>query len=85
MILTLLALLYVAIGVLTYGLRFAYFQREWPTGADDDWWLHVAACLLFASMWPAGLLTQFLRGHFRHGLITEQGGVAVACDILFPS
>ena len=68
MILTLLALLYVAIGVLTYGLMFAYWQREWPSLAKEDYQSDLVKSLVGFVLWPASLLFLALRGGFRHGL-----------------
>ena len=67
---------YLAGAVLTYGLVFAYFQREFPATATERRGTDIAVSLLFAITWPLGLPVHLLmvtpmgsgNSPFRHGL-----------------
>lgn len=55
-------------GVFAYGGTFAYFQRNWPLLARDQYWMDMIFSLFIGLGGPAGLLPTVVLSQFRHGL-----------------
>ncbi len=70
--LTLFILSYTLGAVVTYGASFAWFQRNFPSLADNDYYKDIAVSLFAGVFWcVGGLLGAFLgakRGLFQSGL-----------------
>lgn len=64
-----LALIYVPCSVLTYGITFGYFHREFSLVADKMLTTNKRMAALFAFFGPIGfLLSFFMSGFVQHGL-----------------
>jgi hypothetical protein len=55
--------------VISYGITLAYFQRNWPSHADEGYWQDVGFALFFSLFGPAALIVAlFKSGLAMHGL-----------------
>ena len=61
------ALFWLACGVIDYGLIFAYFQREYPSLAEEDYCKHIFNALLGIPFGLAALLSSCTLGYYKHG------------------
>ena len=52
----LFVVLWVACGVISYGMTFAYFQREFPTLAEEHYRKHVGSALSSVFFGLIGIL-----------------------------
>ncbi len=68
MIFVIIATLWIACGVLTYGLMLAYQQREFPLIAATDYVSDVLFAVLFGALGPFGLFAALFCGGTRHGV-----------------
>ena len=60
---------YLVCYILSYGLTFAYFQREFPVIAKDKVKADVFFSLIFSTLGPISLiLSIILGGFFKHGI-----------------
>ena len=72
----LLIILYIIGGVLTYGLNFAYMQKEFPTLAKEHKNKDRIESIILGLLWPIGLFAIILmiiesdkfKEVFKHGL-----------------
>ncbi len=72
---TLLILIWVVCSVADYGFNFAYFQREYPTIAEEHYKEDIIMCAITSLAGPASLIGTILmwiiRGKFplfKHGI-----------------
>lgn len=69
-IFSLVAMFYVVCGVLAYGLCLAYFQRNWPSLAKEEFKKDVGTALWFAAFGFFGMLTVLIQcERCRYGLL----------------
>jgi len=62
-------IVWIACGVLTFGITFGYFQREFPLLAEEGGHSDRMLALLFAAFGPIALITTFfLSGCLKHGI-----------------
>lgn len=59
--------LWVFSAIIVYGSTFAYFQHEYESIADEDYWIDVAFSIFCAMFGPIGLIGSAILGHFKHG------------------
>ncbi len=59
---------WIACGVLAYGLTFGHFQRRWPGIAKEMRSNHRALALLLAIVGPLGVFIALTNGSAKHGL-----------------
>lgn len=62
-------LIWIICGVISYGLNFAYYQKEWPNIAEEDYRLHKIMCLLFAIFGPIILIDTLIRKKYKWGFM----------------
>lgn len=60
-------LVWLICGILAYGLTFAYFQRRWPTLAEEGYWSDFSLALLMGAIGPFGIGMNLLMGRVRYG------------------
>lgn len=60
--------LWIACSVLEYGLYFAYYQRKWPSIANENRLSDRFLAALIALIGPIGLLATLITGQFGYGL-----------------
>ncbi len=68
MIFVIIATLWIACGVLAYGLTLAFFQRKFPLIAADDYWDDVLFAVFIGTLGPIGLFTALVSGGTKHGV-----------------
>jgi len=51
---------WVICGVLAYGLSFAYFQRNWPSIAEQEYYSDMLFSIFIGVLGPIGLLSVIL-------------------------
>lgn len=67
--LIILAVTWISCSILSYGLVFAYFQREWPTLAKKDYTDDKLKCLMLSLFGPFSLIASLIMTRFgRHGI-----------------
>jgi len=49
--------IWVLCGVISYGLSFAWYQRNWPLSAKERYWRDMADCALLSLFGPISLAT----------------------------
>jgi len=70
MAITLFMVIWTICGVLTYGITLAYFQRNYPEIAKEDYREDVGFSVLFGIVGPIGLFVSLWGSGFaKHGLM----------------
>jgi len=68
-IIWIICLFWVICGVISYGLDFAYFQRKYPSLAEQDYKRDIRMCIFFAIFGPINLIEIILmRNDYLYGL-----------------
>ena len=67
----LVCLIYGAVGSLAYASEFAYWQRKYPTLAEESYGGDMQHSMVMAAIWPISVIARFLLeklGTFSYGL-----------------
>lgn len=68
------AVMWIANGVYTYGITFAFLQRGWPELARRQRWLDFAFSVFFGAFGPVGMIVIFVvSGGARYGTKFRMG------------
>lgn len=60
--------LWLACGFYASGVYYAYFQRQWPTIADEERPEDTGGAVIFVLLGPIGaLISTFMSGFLKHG------------------
>lgn len=60
-------LVWLICGIVAYGLTFAFFQKKWPTLAEETYWSDFRLALLVGIIGPFGIAMNVVMGNVRHG------------------
>lgn len=58
---------WVVCGVLDYGISFAYFQRNWPTLSEKNYYKDMRHSAIMALAGPCALVGTWVAGCYGHG------------------
>ena len=61
-------LVWVVCGVLSYGLNFAFFQRKFPTLADEEYARDLRFAVITSFLGPVALFANLCACGIKHGL-----------------
>lgn len=61
--------LWILCGVLEYGVSLAYYQKQWPSIADNNYQNDRRSAFWGAIFGPLALISSWVRGDFKHGVM----------------
>lgn len=64
---TVFLLFWIVCGVVTYGLTFGYYQREFSALAKEDYWRDLIFSTVFSLFGPISLFVVFISFRYKHG------------------
>jgi hypothetical protein len=64
-----IAVVWVVCGVFAFGLTLAYFQKQFPALAEQDWQHDRRVARILALWGPLGVLIAVACGDIKHGLM----------------